>query len=194
MTKCSRQRARFLHDRRSTCNQNEPPTRPLPDSDEHKHNQRSQEDRWGHTLGKKQPDTIRLVLQNVDGLPNNSKGEIKLDCLYNFTLEHEINILALTELNMAWDRVEYKDRLLAKTRGWWEASQWSVAHNKQDTYGDAFQPGGMAIVMTNKLSHKMTKPGDDTAGLGRWCWMRLWGKEHHFLRIVSLYWPCKSKA
>jgi len=30
------------------------------------------------------------------------------------TKEQEIDIMALTELNMAWDCLEYKDRLLAK--------------------------------------------------------------------------------
>jgi len=84
----------------------------------------------GTHTGKKSSDTIWLVLQNVDGLPNNTKGEIKLDSLYTFMLEQEIDILVLTELNMAWDRLEYKYRLPAKTQGWWEASQWSVAHNK----------------------------------------------------------------
>jgi len=68
-----------------------------------------------HTGRKKQPDMIRLVLQNVDGIPNNTKGEIKLDCLYMFTQEQEIDILALTELNMAWDCLEYKYCLPAKT-------------------------------------------------------------------------------
>jgi len=134
----------------------------------------------GTPTGKKQQDTIQLVLQNVDGIPNNTKGEIKLDCLYTFMVEHEIDIPALTELNMAWDCLEYKDCLPAKTCRWWEASQWSMAHNKQDTHGDDFQPGGTAIVTMKKLSHKMTKPSDNTSGLGRWCWMRLWGK-----RIIS---------
>jgi len=57
----------------------------------------------GTQIGKKQPDTICIVLQNIDGIPNNIKGGIKLDCLHKFTKELEINILALTELNTAWD-------------------------------------------------------------------------------------------
>jgi len=69
----------------------------------------------GPPIGKKQPDTIQLVLQNVNGIPNNTKGRIKLDCLHLFTLDNDINILALTELNTAWDKMEYKDHLPAKT-------------------------------------------------------------------------------
>jgi len=115
-----------------------------------------------------------------------------LDCLHKFTKELEIDILALMELNAAWDRLDYKDRLLAKTKGWWEASQWSVAHNKQDTYGDEFQPGGMALLTMNKLSHKTTKPGDNTTGLGQWCWTCLRGKANHYLCIILVYHPCKA--
>jgi len=60
-------------------------------------------------IGKKQLDTICIVLQNSDGIPNNIKGGIKLDCLHVFTTELEIDILTLTELNTAWDQLEYKD-------------------------------------------------------------------------------------
>jgi len=36
------------------------------------------------------------------------------------------------------------------------------------------------------------KPGDDTSGLGRWCWITLRRKENHFLRVVSVHRPCKA--
>jgi len=188
----SRQRLRFLIDRRNANTQSEPPTRPPPGSDEQEIYLRSQEDRWGHKWGKKRPDTLRIVLQNVDGIPAYKKGDLKMDSLHSFTQEAEIDILALTELNSAWDCIDYQARLPARTKGWWEANQWSVTHNKQDTFGDVFQPGGAAILTLNKFAHKTTKPGDDTTGLGRWCWTRLRGKENHFLRIVSAYRPCES--
>jgi len=191
-TKRSRQRARFIHNQQSAQSLREPPTQPLPGLDEPDIYPRLQDNRWGHKLGKKNKETIRIVLQNVDGLPNNTKGKVKLDSLLLFTQEAEIDILALTELNVAWDRVDYKARLPVKTQGWWEANQWSITHNKQDIHGDDFQPGGSALLTLNKFSHKTTKPGNDTTGLGQWCWTRLRGKENHFLRIVSAYRPCKS--
>jgi len=95
-TRRSRQRARFLHDRQSVYNTSEPPTQSLPGSDEPDIYPRLQDNRWGHKLGKKNKETIHIVLQNVDGLPNNTKGEVKLDSLLLFTWEAEIDILALT--------------------------------------------------------------------------------------------------
>jgi len=193
-TKHSWQCVRFIHDRQSAQPLCEPPTWPFPGLDEPDTDPRSQEDRWGHIMGHKQSDTIQIVLQNIDGIPNNNKGDIKLDCLHKFTKTLEIDILALTELNTACDHLEYKDWLPAKTKGWWEANQWSMAHNKQDTYGDDFQPGGMALLTMNKLSHKTTAPGDDTTGLGRWCWTCLRGKANHYLHIVLVYCPCKANG
>jgi len=107
-------------------------------------------------------------------------------------LEYDIDIMTLTELNTAWDCLHYNEWLPAKTRGWWEANQWSISHNKQDAHGDGFQLGGTAVLVLNKLLHKTMKPGDDPAGIGQWSWVRLRGKENHFLRVVSVYCPCKS--
>ncbi len=115
---------------------------------------------------KKTEGTIRIVLQNVGGIPHNKQGEMKLDSLWLFMEQQEIDIMAMTELNTAWDCLEYNDRLPAKTRGWWEANHWSITHNKQDKHGDTFQPGGTALVVLNAISHKTTQPGDNTTGLG----------------------------
>jgi len=170
----SRRSARFRHSRRSDTIRREPPThRSIPSSDEQVEDQGSDDLRWGHQMGKKPEGMIRVVLQNVDGIPHNKQGDMKLDSLRLFTEEQEIDIMAMTELNTAWDCLEYNDRLPAKTRGWWEANHWSVTHNKQDKQGDTFQPGGAALVVLNALSHKTTQPGDDTTGLGRWCWVRI---------------------
>jgi len=83
-------------------------------------------------LGEKQPGTIQFILQNVDGIPTHEDGNIKLDSLKQFANENQADIITLTELNTAWDELPYKNRLPRKTRGWWEASHWSILHNKQE--------------------------------------------------------------
>jgi len=192
-TQHSQQCARFLHDWQSAYQLNKPPIQWPPGSEEQANNQESLEEQWGHQLGKKQPDTIWLVLQNVDSIPNNMKqGDIKLDCLQAFTIENDIDILAITELNTAWDCLHFNKQWPAKTQGWWEANHWSMSHNKKDAHGDDFQLGGTALWVMNNLSHKMTRLGDDPSSLGCWCWARLCSKENHFLRVVSAYGPCKA--
>jgi len=122
-------------------------------------------------MGEKQPGTIQFILQNVDGIPTHEDGDIKLDCLKQFANENQADIIVMTELNTAWDKLPYEKRLPKKMRGWWEASHWSILHNKKDKHGTSFQPGGTAIVALNAWAHHATRPGDDTSGLGQWSWV-----------------------
>jgi len=122
---------------------------------------------WGHQL-KKQPGTIWLIIQNMDGILTHTDGDPKLDCCYQLTTEYQADIIILTELNMAWDKLPYKAWLPQKTCGWWEASHWSVSHNKKDKHGDGFQPGGTAILILNEWAHRATRLGDNISRLGRW--------------------------
>jgi len=163
MTSCSRQRTQFHQPWRSTQNYNEPPTNgSIPATDV----EQGLEDRWGHQLGNKQLSTIWFILQNVDGIPTHEDGDIKLDCLHQFAIENQADIIALTELNMAWDKLPYEARLPRKTQGWWEACHWSMSHNKKDKHGNSFQPGSTAIAALNKWAHQVTRPGNNTTGLG----------------------------
>ncbi len=116
-TSCSRQCTRFRPPWHSAQHYNKPPTnRSVPAADA----EQGPEDGWGHQLGNKQKGTIRLILQNVDGIPTHEDGDIKLDCLHQFTTANKVDIIALTELNTAWDKLPYQARLPSKTRGWWE--------------------------------------------------------------------------
>jgi len=66
-------------------------------------------------MGEKQPGTIRLILQNVDGIPTHEDGDIKLDCLKQFANKNQADIIAMTELNTTWDKLPYEQRLPKKT-------------------------------------------------------------------------------
>jgi len=135
MTLCSWQRNWFHQHWHSTQNYREPPiNRSVPATDM----EQGPEDRWGHQLGQKQQGTIWFILQNVDSIPTHEDGDIKLDCLHQFMIENQADIITLTESNTSWDKVPYKARLLRKTRGWWEACHWSMSHNKKDKYGTSF--------------------------------------------------------
>jgi len=78
---------------------------------------------------------------------------------------------------------------LQKTQGWWEASHWSVSHNKQDKFGENFQQGGTALVIMNELSHKTTRPGQ-LYGLRP----MVLGLSKRKRKSFSKYHPCKSNG
>jgi len=117
-----------------------------------------------------------------------------LAALYEFMQEAQVDIAALTECNTAWNKLDYSELPSQQTKYWWENAHWSISHNRQDPDSAPYQPGGTGIVVVNQLSHRAQRPGDDKAGLGRWCWARLRGKDNKHLRVVSVYRPCPSNG
>jgi len=133
------------------------------------------------------------MLQNISGIPQGLDGDIKLDSLRLFMTENQVDIVALTELNMTWDLLHYDLRLLTRTRGWWELAQWSVTHIKRNPHCNIYQPGGIAVLVTNEATHRATQTSNNGLCLGRWSWVCLCGKQYKRIHIVSLYWPCPSR-
>jgi len=151
-------------------------------------------DIWGHELRHKDSNTIQILLQNTGGIDHKPGSLIKLAALYDFMQDAQVDIATLTECNTAWDKIDYSLHPTQQTKFWWENAHWSISNNRQDPDSAPYQPGGASIVAVNQVSHRAQRPGDDTAGLGRWCWARLRGKNNNFLRVVSAYRPCPSNG
>ena len=67
------------------------------------------------------------------------------------------------------------------------------AHNNQEPeLTDKTQYGGVGLIASSELKHRIIDNGKDPTGLGRWVWIRIQGKEGHTTRIVSAYRPCQS--
>jgi len=161
------------HPNRRSAEDAEPPTSTSPPpSDEGVVDHRSAE-QWGNTMEKKQTNTLRIAFQNIGGFLKDEEMEVKLETLRRFISEHNINILGFTEANKCWDLVPEAQRLPTKTRGWWETSHWSLAHNRTETNTGTQQPGGTGLLCMNQVAHRTMQPGDDPLGLGCWSWIRL---------------------
>jgi len=174
--------------------QMEPPTiASLPSLDEEVSHHRSL-DEWGNTMKKKQETTIRIAFQNVGGFAQAEDMDVKLEALWRFVTEQQINILGFSESNTCWDVLEELQRLARQTRGWWENCQWVLAHNRTEENNTPFQPGGTGILCINQVTHRALRPGEDPSSLGRWCWTRLRGGNGFVLRIILLYQPCFSNG
>jgi len=175
----------------------EPPTAAsLPPSDEGVLYQRSL-DTWGNQLGKKLDTTLRIVFQNIGGFQKDEEMDLKLEALHRFVTEQEVDIFGFTKANTCWDLMPENRRLAHRTRGWWETGQWTCTHNRTERHdGDnsIFQPGGMGLLCVNQVAHKVLRPGDDPLGLGRWCWTRIHGPQGFFLRVVTMYRPCRMNG
>jgi len=137
---------------------------------------------------------MHICFQNLDGLSQTAEGNgsLKLQVLHQFINTFNVDMFVATELNMCWDLLPLDQCLPYCTKGWWENSHWSILHNRNDTHSSVYQPGGTTVVATNELSHRALRPGDDPLGLGRWCWVALYGLHSHLVRIISMYRPCKA--
>jgi len=129
-------------------------------------NDQGHQEVWGHTLGKKTPNTIWICYQNVGRLIPIDNGNLKLKVLQQFTQQYHIDIFCFAEHNICWDLLPKQQQLTNQTRGWWENACWSMAFNKQETNPITHQPGGTGLVVLNSLSHRAIHPGGDESGMG----------------------------
>ena len=134
---------------------------------------------WGHRLKKKNRHTVRILLHNTCGLGTDASSKIasiKLAKLKKLVIEHEVDIIGLTEINIDWRRTTTtcKDRF----HGWFQHNKICTAHNTKTSkeLSTPFQPGGVASIITNAVACRVKETGQDPRHLGRWTWTKLQGK------------------
>ena len=67
------------------------------------------------------------------------------------------------------------------------------AENQHEGYAKEIgQTGGVGIVTTDNVTHRITSRGRDDSKLGRWSWICLEGKQHHRTRVLTGYRPCEG--
>jgi hypothetical protein len=125
---------------------------------------------------------------NISGLWVN-KNNNKDDNLRQGISALEFEIFGLAETNTDWRVVEKDSRLYANTRGWWETTHISFAHNCTNPPRGKHQWGGMALLSINKAAHQVSDKGIDESSLGCWCWTHYRGRNNHILYLVCTYRP-----
>jgi len=110
-------------------------------------------DTWGHPLQPKQPNTLRILLQNIGGIDIHKQGSVKLAALQEFMEEQHVDATAITECNVAWNQVDPALWPQEQTKFWWENAHWSVTHNRVDPKVAKYQPGGTCVLVVNQLSY-----------------------------------------
>jgi len=73
-----------------------------------------------------------------------------------------IDIMALQQLDVSWDKVQNANKIWDRFRGWKESSKLSVAYNTEDVNRKAFQPGGTAVVAVGNVTHQWDSSGFDS--------------------------------
>jgi len=107
----------------------------------------------GASVGQKPAATIWIFYHYIDGIPQDTNSNLKLQLLQQWLQSIEADVFAFTEASTCWDMVKYKKHLLQRSRGWWEVAHWSLSFNRLEKYPTKHQPGGTGILITNRLAH-----------------------------------------
>lgn len=152
-------------------------------------------ERFGDDVTTKHDNSIRIMFQNINGLPakkDKQKNTHILETVNGF----ETDIFAASEVNKYWPNIPADHRPQHRFRGWWENSHIGFAYNSTFRQKQASQPGGNMIITTGHAATRVKggKTNNDPSGLGRWCSTPIRGKNGMSLRIVSAYRPSNKIA
>ena len=147
---------------------------------------------WGDPLDPSPSDNVlRVVAQNVSGLPLSAQHP-KYDELQNFLLDYSVDVLCMSELNVAWHNLPEAQQLVHTVRPWFHSVYCKVASFRDPDLSSTFQRGGVAILVRDSHTGRICGSGIDSSGLGRWVWIRMRGHNGSMLRIISAYRPVSN--
>jgi hypothetical protein len=147
---------------------------------------------FGDAMKQKPPNTARFGFQNIQLLPANSR-HYKSRQLVDHIVQAELDALLMNEVGINWDSLSADNQWVERTIGKLHGSTAIFAHNTTELdITDTIQYGGVGIVATKELAHRIIARGRDPTKLGRWAWIRIQGKEGHTVRIATAYRPWES--
>ena len=147
---------------------------------------------FGDSMKKKAPHTVRIGLHNIQLLPENSR-HYKSRQLIDHINNSELDVLLMNEVGLNWKKVSADNQWVERTTGKLYGSKAVFAHNTTElALTDTIQYGGVGIIATHELAHRIIDRGYDPTNLGRWAWIRIQGKEGHTTRIATAYRPWES--
>lgn len=90
-------------------------------------------DPWGDRIGQKQPDTLRIALQNFNGLSGRTNDPAD-ESLPRWVNQAEIDIFGISEVNLWWPQVRKELQFDERVAEWWNPRETRAlcAYNKHD--------------------------------------------------------------
>ena len=150
-----------------------------------------QEEYVGDKGENKEGDCLRIVTQNINGIGQKSNN-IKEKSVKEFIQQFHIDLYAIQQLDVCWDKVRNRNKIWDRWRGWAENSNLSVAYSTDEVDRRPYQPGGAAVISSGRITHTWDSSGTDNRKLGRWAWTRFQGSYGRNFRVVSIYRPFQN--
>ena len=117
-----------------------------------------------------------------------------MEKLKNLILCQEFDIVALSEVNKDWRKINYDNSIWGATQSWHEHRRIQVSYNTTAPASKQFQPGGTAMMITGELTFRISSQGGDHRRLGRWSSVTLTGKNEVNTTILTCYCPSRSSS
>ena len=121
-----------------------------------------------------QENSTRIFFQNVNGLEFSITSHTLLATCIGMQ-DNQIDIACLAETNTNWNHYKGKRQLNRIVRKHWKRAH-IITANIENKVSTLYQPGGTAIISTNKISPRITDSGGDPQGMGRWSYITLNGR------------------
>ena len=145
-------------------------------------------DPWGDRITSPPTKSVRIGFRNIKFFPASIKDD-RNDALRKDIVNAHIDIIGLSEINIAWQHLDYISQPQSRFRSKFEQSKWICANNQNDNEGVPVQRGGTMLGTINHASNRVIEMGTDSRSLGRWCWCLLQGKDNMLL-VCTVYRSC----
>lgn len=156
---------------------------------ERRHRHRTPNDNWGHILNTKQPSTFRIIFQNIQGLPVNTRDH-KYTQLAEAIRHSQADFMGLMEINLNFPHLppmkQWKDQLRHLP-----PHHTIQAYNIHNTHPHRRLFGGTANICM--ATQRVINSGTDPRSLGRWTWTTLQGIQRK-IHIVTAYRPVLDRT
>jgi hypothetical protein len=147
---------------------------------------------YGDQPQKKKPGTVRVAFQNSQNFPEHSSHYMSQQLVTNI-VEREYDVWMTNEVGLHWSKLpptdQWEERVFSKMH---DSSAIFAYNTTEPDISERVQYGGVGIVASTEIKHRIVQRGKDPTGLGRWAWLRTEGKEGHHVRYVTAYRPCES--
>ena len=109
---------------------------------------------FGDVCNPKEKGIVRIIFQNINGFEY-AHNSVKSNSVKNLIHKHNVDIMAMAEMNLNWGKLSRKQTLAQVCKKWFQTSKTVVAYNQHERKKKfKHQPGGTAIITTGEMALK----------------------------------------
>ena len=147
---------------------------------------------WGDFLCKKPKNTIRMYIQNLNGIGTNDI-EGNFEEITAHMREIQADIICFQEHNLSTEQPKIRNALNQIVRNTWpESKPKLVIAQSPIQYPSQSKPGGTLQIITGNLTGNVIMTHADA--LGRWTAIKLTGKDENNILIINYYQSINKKS